>query len=129
MVLSHAFQQTVIWWEVTNSNLHTAENDRPTPATRNTGTATLQGTVTASTVKGLASFSNLAYNVAETITIRFAATGLSNVVSDAVVVGPGVADRLAFTTQPGGVTRVGSPFAEQPVISSRDAFGNLSTVG
>jgi hypothetical protein len=56
-------------------------------------------------------------------------TGLTNANSDQVVVSPATADRLVFTTQPGGLARVGSIFSVQPVVKSRDAFGNLSTVG
>ena len=40
-----------------------------------------------------------------------------------------MASRLAFTTQPGGVSRTGSPLATQPVVNSQDVFGNTSTVG
>ena len=39
-------------------------------AARGTGTGTLQGTLTATTVNGVATFTNLSYNVAETMTIR-----------------------------------------------------------
>ena len=39
--------------------------------------------------------------VAETITIVFSATGLTNATSASVVVGPAAADRLMFSTQPG----------------------------
>src|SRR5439155_1328913 len=36
---------------------------------------------------------------------------------------------LTFTTQPGGVSRTGSPLATQPVVKAQDQFGNVSTVG
>ena len=39
------------------------------------------------------------------------------------------ADRLVFVTQPGGVSRTGSPLATQPVLETEDPFGNFSTVG
>src|SRR5438552_8315524 len=38
-------------------------------------------------------------------------------------------NRLVFTTQPDGASRVGSPLVIQPLLKSQDAFGNLSTVG
>src|SRR5439155_15727012 len=69
------------------------------------------------------------YNLAETITLNFTASGLTNAISGNIAVNPNTADRLVFTTQPGGVSRVGSPLATQPVLKSQDAFGNLSTVG
>jgi len=34
----------------------------------------LQGTLTATTVNGIATFANLSYNLAETITLNFTAT-------------------------------------------------------
>jgi len=77
----------------------------------------------------VATFTSLSYNVAETITIGFSTAGLTNATSDSIIVSPAAADRLIFSTQPGGVSRVGSILATQPVIKSRDAFGNLSTVG
>jgi len=50
------------------------------------------------------------------------------VTSDPIVVGPGIANRLVFTTQPGSAT-AGAPFGVQPVIKSRDQFDNDSVVG
>jgi hypothetical protein len=122
-------QQPVVRVEDASGNLISSDNGRIISAIRGTGTATLQGTVTASTVNGLATFTSLSYNMAETITLNFSAAGLTNTTSQNVVVSPAAADRLIFTTQPGGVSRVGSPLTAQPTIKSRDAFGNLSTVG
>ena len=59
----------------------------------------------------------------------FTASGLTNAISGNIAVNPNTADRLVFTTQPGGASRVGSPLVTQPVLKSQDAFGNLSTVG
>src|SRR5262249_56822727 len=65
-------QQPVI--KVTDSlgNLVTNDNGRVITAARSAGTGTLQGTLTAMTVNGIATFSNLSYNFAATITINFA---------------------------------------------------------
>ena len=122
-------QQPVVLVADAFGNLVATNNGRVITAARGAGTGTLQGTLTAATVNGVASFTNLSYNVAETITINFSAAGLTNTNSSNVVVMPAAADRLAFTTQPGGVSRTGSPLAAQPVVKSRDPFGNLSTVG
>ncbi len=122
-------RQPVVRVEDASGNLISSDNGRVITAARGTGTAALQGTLTATTVNGVATFSTLSYNVAETITIVFSATGLTNATSASVVVGPAAADRLIFSTQPGGVSRVGSPLATQPVIKTRDPYGNLSTVG
>src|SRR5207249_11984980 len=101
-------RQPVVRVEDANGNLVTSDNGRVITATRGTGTAALQGTLTATTVNGVATFSTLSYNVAETITIVFSATALTNATSASVVVGPAAADRLMFSTQPGGVSRAGS---------------------
>src|SRR5262249_22031078 len=98
-------------------------------AARGTGTSTLQGTLTTTTINGVATFTDLAYNVAETITLNFSTAGLTNATSRNVVVSAAAADRLVFLTQPGGVSPPGSPLAAQPVLKSRDPFGNNSTVG
>ena len=96
--------------------------------TRSAGTGTLQGTVTATTVNGIATFNNLSHNVATTITLNFAASGLTNATSTSIIVSPAAANQLVFTTQPNGI-RTGSPLATQPVVAAQDAFGNTSTVG
>src|SRR5207247_812875 len=84
---------------------------------------------TATTVNGIATFSNLSYNAAETMTINFTATGLTNIVSSNVVVGPTTANQLVFTAQPGSTSDTGSPLTPQPVLKSKDTYGNLSAVG
>ena len=48
--------------------------------------------------------------------------------SSSFTVLPGTATLLVFTTQPAGAT-AGASFVTQPVIHTRDAYGNNSTVG
>src|SRR6266581_3052907 len=97
-------------------------------ATRLSGSGTLQGTTTEQTIGGETSFADLSHNITNTITISFTAPGLTSVTSDSIVVGPGQANRLTFTTQPGSAAS-SAPFGVQPVVKSQDQFGNLSTVG
>ena len=97
-------------------------------ASRASGSGTLQGTTSEQALGGEATFSDLSINSVGTITILFTAPGLTSVTSDPITVGPGIANTLAFTTQPGSAAS-GVPFGIQPVIKSRDQFGNLSTVG
>src|SRR6266571_304611 len=97
-------------------------------ATRGDGTGTLQGSTTQTAFLGDVTYSDLSFNVANTNTIVFSASGLTSVTSDPIVVGPGPATRLAFTTQPGSALS-GSPFTTQPVVNSQDEFGNNSSVG
>src|SRR5204863_9327766 len=106
-----------------------SDNGRVTTPARAPGTGTLQGNPTATTVNGIATFANLSSNLAETITLNFTAAGLTGATSSNIVVGPATADRLVFALQPGGVSRIGSPLATQPVVETEDPFGNFSTVG
>src|SRR6185369_2834744 len=101
------------------------DNGRVITAARSGGTGTLQGTVTATTVNGVATFANLSHNVANTITLNFTASGLTGATSGNIVVGPAAATQLVFATQPTGL-RTGSPLATQPVVKAQDAFGNTS---
>src|SRR5437867_5393463 len=121
-------QQPVIRVEDSVGNLLTADNGRVITAARSGGTGTLQGTVTATTVNGIATFANLSHNVATTITLNFTASGLTSATSGNIVVSPATATQLSFTTQPNGA-RTGSPLATQPVVSAQDAYGNTSSVG
>src|SRR5206468_591149 len=97
-------QQPVIRVEDASGNLVTTDNGRVITAARSAGTGTLQGTVTATTVNGIATFTNLSYNLAETITINFTASGLTSATSGNVVVSPATASQLVFSTQPSGRT-------------------------
>ncbi len=121
-------QQPIVRVEDSVGNLITTDNGRLITATRSAGTGTLQGTVTATTVNGIATFTDLSHNVATTITINFTTSGLTGATSGNIIVSPASASQLVFTTQPSG-TRTGSPLATQPVVKTQDAYGNTSSVG
>src|SRR5438876_4542714 len=93
-------------------------------ATLNLGTATLQGTASVPTVNGVATFANLSYSKAETITIDFT-SGTLNPTSASVTVNPAAASKLTIQTQPSGSATAGMAFAQQPVIRIEDVLGNL----
>src|SRR6266404_4104968 len=97
-------------------------------ASRAAGAGVLQGTTNFTVLGGECNFTNLSHNVANTITILFTASNLTSVTSAPIVVGPAIASRLVFTSQPGGATS-GAPFAVQPALKSQDQFGNDSSVG
>src|SRR6266404_187351 len=97
-------------------------------ASRLSGSGILQGTTTEQAISGEATFADLSENLANSITLLFTAPGLTSVTSDPIVVGPGQANRLTFSTQPGSAAS-GVSFGVQPVIKSQDQFGNLSTLG
>src|SRR6185369_13497950 len=62
------------------------------------------------------------------MTIRFSAPGTSTTNSGSIVVNPAAASQLVFSTQPANGTN-GFAFATQPVVRTRDQFGNNSTIG
>ena len=93
-----------------------------------TGTAGLQGTATVTLVNGVATFSGLSYNKAETIALTFTTdAGGFSATSDAVAVSPAAASRLVVTRQPSSAATAGVAFATQPVVTALDPFGNVAT--
>ncbi|MFP2904773.1 beta strand repeat-containing protein [Pyxidicoccus sp. 3LFB2] len=88
---------------------------------------TLQGTLTANAVAGVARFSTLSLRQAGTgYTLAASATGLTSATSAAFNVTPGEAQTLAFTTQPSS-TVAGTAFNPAVAVTVRDAFGNTVT--
>src|SRR5205823_934066 len=96
-------------------------------ASRATGSGTLQGTTSRTAVNGVVTFTNLSYNIAETITIKFTSAGLTEATSSNVVVNPGAASKLTIQTQPSSTATSGVAFAQQPIIRVEDVLGNLIT--
>src|SRR5437870_2390453 len=79
--------------------------------------------------QGVASSSNLRIDCAGSGTLPTATpVPYTTLFRSSFTVTPATADRLVFTTQPGGAT-AGAAFATQPVVKSRDPYGNDSTVG
>ncbi len=88
------------------------------------------GFPTISAVAGVATFTNCQITgtaAAGTYTLSASRTGLTQAVSGNVVINPGAASKLAFTTQPvGGVTE-GTNFGTSPAVSVEDTYGNVVT--
>src|SRR6185436_12222653 len=97
-------------------------------AARGNGSGTLQGTLNATATDGVAAFTDLAHNVATNITLAFSAPGVTGTNSSTIAVSPAAATQLVFITQPGSTT-YGSALSSQPMLKTRDSFGNDSTVG
>ncbi len=93
------------------------------------GTASLQGSnLTVTLVNGVATFSGLSYNKAETMNIVFSTNaGAFTATSTDVVVSPAAASQLVVTTQPSTTATAGVDFATQPVVAEEDPFGNIIT--
>ncbi len=102
-----------------------ATNGTTVTAAIATGAGTLGGTLTANTVSGVATFTNLAISgVAGPYTLRFTATGLTQAISGTVTLGSGAATQLAIVTQPSATAQNAVVFAQQPTVQVQDAAGN-----
>jgi hypothetical protein len=118
--------QPVVAEEDAFGNILTSDSSDTVTAV-GTGTAGLQGTATLTLSNGVATFSNLAYDKAETLTLTFNsnASGVSSATSGNIVVSPGAASQLVITQQPSATATAGVAFASQPVVAEEDAFGNI----
>jgi hypothetical protein len=100
-----------------------------TVARGNHGTASLQGgPLTVTLASGVATFSGLSYNVAETMNLSFTTNaGAFTATSNDIVVSPAAASQLVVTQQPSATATAGVAFSTQPVVKEEDSFGNLIT--
>src|SRR5262249_28629162 len=110
-------------------NLETDDNTtQVTAASLPIGSGPLQGTTTVTVSGGIATFTNLADDIAETITIQFTSSpALTAATSSSVLISPAAASQLIINTQPSPTATAGVAFATQPVVYIEDAFGNLIT--
>ncbi len=86
----------------------------------------MAGTVTVTTdANGVATFTDLSLiGLTGDRTLRFAAAGVTRVISSKIDLKVGVATQLSITTQPSAVVQSGVKFSVQPVIQLLDAGGN-----
>jgi hypothetical protein len=75
----------------------------------------------------VATFTNLADNTAETISLKFTSGSLTQATSNSIVVSPAAASKLVVTTQPSATATAGVALATQPVVKEEDQFGNVIT--
>ncbi len=96
------------------------------------GTGPLLGTATATALGGVAAFTNLEIDVTNAAAVLTATTtvtgGPLSVASAPLSVVPAAASQVLFTTQPGGGVAQAA-WAQQPVLSIRDSYGNVVTAG
>src|SRR5262249_31369092 len=132
-------QQPVVRIEDQFGNLRTGDNTTVVTATRSAGSGTLQGTTNMTAVGGVVTFTNLAHNVANNITIAFSASGLTGATSDTVaggraafvkllVLAPGETaspDSASGKTGTASAQTAGS--ASNVTVNAVDAFWNLIT--
>jgi hypothetical protein len=122
-------------------NLVTTDNGRVITVARSAGTAGLQGTLTATTVNGVATFANLSYNKAETIALNFTAAGLTNIATGNILISPGPFAKLQLlvpgeSAAPATASgKTGTPIAQvvdapfTVIARSVDAYWNLVNSG
>ncbi len=109
-----------------------ADSSRVITMTLSQGTGPLGGTLTATAVAGVATFTNLKANAigaADVVTANAVLTG-GAVTQDsaAFAITPAAASQLVYTTQPGGGT-AGVTWAQQPVVQVQDPYGNRVSTG
>ena len=116
--------QPVVYEEDSSGNLVTSDNTTSVTATIGSGTGPLAGTVTVTVVGGVATFSNLAADTADTITLSFSGANLTSATLTTIAITPAAASQLVVTQQPSGRRR-------RPVKSSqpsRSSRKRISTV-
>ena len=116
-------QQPVVWVEDAYGNLATNATGTVT-AVRDAGSGTLQGTLTAAVVNGVATFTNLNHNVATNITIDFSSGSLTPVTSTVVSIQAAAADHLVMVQGNNQTNTVASALPVNPTVRVVDAFGN-----
>jgi hypothetical protein len=84
------------------------------------------GTATVTAAKGVATFSNILFDVAGAYTLKATATGLTTVISGAITINSAAASQLVFARQPANVA-AGAASAPAITVDVEDSFGNLVT--
>ena len=119
--------QPVVLEEDQFNNVETGDNTTSVIASLATGVGPLLGTATATVSGGVATFTNLEDDKAETITLKFTDGGLTSIPSTPIVVSPSTATKLVMVTQPSSTATAGAAFATQPAVALEDQFGNVET--
>ncbi len=120
--------QPVVYVEDQYGNLETGDNTTQITAALSLGTGPLLGTTTVMVTGGVASFTDLADDTAETIAIQFTSSPVfAAITSNDVVVSPAAASQLVIATQPSPTATAGTAFSTQPVVYVEDQYGNLET--
>jgi hypothetical protein len=95
------------------------------PVTISSTASGVTGTLTVNAVNGVATFSNLILNTSGTYALIAASPGLTSGASTLIVIGPGQATQLVFTTEPPANGTAGTAFGA--TVQVQDAYGNRVT--
>src|SRR5262249_50819889 len=117
--------QPVVYEEDAYGNLETGDNSTVVTAALASGAGPLQGTTSVTVSGGVATFTNLADNKAETLTLQFTGGGFTSVPSSSIVVSPAAATKLVIPTQPPSSVVVNAGFGFTAAVE--DAYGNVVT--
>jgi hypothetical protein len=111
-------QQPQIRLEDQYGNICTNDNATLVTASRNTGTATLQGTTSITASAGFATFTDLNYPKAETMSIVFKGGAATNAISTNVVVKAGVFTKLLLLA-PGETAAPGTAAGKTGIVTNQ----------
>src|SRR5262249_19775825 len=104
----------------------TGDNTTVVTVALGSGVGPLSGTLTATVVGGVATFTDLVDDTAETITLTCSGADLTPATSSNIVVGKAAAGaRLVVVQQPSATATAGGVFATQPVVEEVDQYGNV----
>jgi hypothetical protein len=76
-------------------------------------------------VAGTGTYAVLKYTKAATIYLKASSGSLTPTCSSAVVINPGAATKLSYTTEPASTAVAGVDFTRQPIVVAMDAYNNV----
>ncbi|MES1247893.1 MAG: invasin domain 3-containing protein, partial [Actinomycetota bacterium] len=106
-------------------NTVTSDTSNVTVALTTPGGATLSGTKTVAAVAGVATFSGLSVDLANTYTLTASDGALTTGTSSSFTISPASASKLVFTQQPSNAASTAS--IGTPKVTVEDTFGNVVT--
>lgn len=113
-------------------NLVKSDNRTQVVAERGSyGSSQLKGTLVKTAVNGIFTFSDLKYEKAENITIKFSSATNSIIMTETeqLVITPAGAAKLVISRTPPSTVTSGNIFETQPAINVYDAYSNIVTGG
>ena len=116
--------QPVVQLQDSNGNILTSAADAVTLSVVS-GSGTLACTTNPLAASyGIATFSGCNLSTAGTYILRATASGYTSADTGSIVISPGAAAKLGFSTQPSIAASSGVPLAQQPIVQVQDAGGN-----
>src|SRR5262249_36855189 len=124
-----ATQPVVVYEKDPNGNLETGDDTTVITVALGSGAGPLSGTLAATVVGGVATFTDLVDDTpsSETITLTFSGADLTPATSTSIFVARTTGPRLIVVQQPPATATAGRVFATQPVVEEVDQYGNVVT--